>query len=111
MPGRDAAEFQQLFEPVYRQSHSLARRLTGNDAQAERVATEAMARAFARWARVRALPHPEGWVLRLTIELSAEELAHDDRAADELARAAALLPTHVRDATVLHYLTALDDDE
>jgi RNA polymerase sigma-70 factor (ECF subfamily) len=111
MPGRDTAEFQQLFEPLYRQSHALARRLTGNDVQAERVATEAMARAFSRWAKVRDLPHPEGWVLRLTVELSAEELDHDARAADELARAAAALPAQVRDATVLRYLTALDDDD
>ena len=111
MPGRDAAEFQQLFEPLYRQSHALARRLTGNDLQAERVATEAMARAYARWAKVRTLPHPEGWVLRLTVQLASEELDADDRAADELARSAAALPTQLRDATVLRYLTALDDDE
>jgi RNA polymerase sigma-70 factor (ECF subfamily) len=111
MPGRDAVEFQQLFEPLYRQCHALARRIVGNDVQAEAAASEAMARAYARWARVRSLAHPEGWVLRMTGELAVEALAVDDRAADELGRAVALLPPQQRDAVVLRYLTALDEDE
>ena len=111
MPGRDAVEFQQLFEPLYRQCHALARRLVGNDMQAEAAATEAMARAYARWTRVRSLPHPEGWVLRMTGELAAEALDHDDRAASELGRAVAGLAPQLRDAVVLRYLTALDVDE
>jgi RNA polymerase sigma-70 factor (ECF subfamily) len=111
MPGRDAVEFQQLFEPLYRQCHALARRLVGNDVQAEAAATEAMARAFAKWTRVRSLPHPEGWVLRMTGELAAEALAADSRAADELGRAVAGLAPQLRDAVVLRYLTALDVDE
>ncbi len=111
MPGRDAVEFQQLFEPLYRQCHALARRLVGNDVQAEAAASEALARAFARWSRVRGLPHPEGWVLRLTGELAAEALAEDDRAADALGRAVAALPPQLRDAVVLQYLTALELDE
>jgi RNA polymerase sigma-70 factor (ECF subfamily) len=111
MPGRDAVEFQQLFEPLYRQCHALARRLVGNDVQAEAAATEAMARAFSKWTRVRSLPHPEGWVLRMTGELAAEALASDARAADELGRAIAGLAPQLRDAVVLRYLTALEDDE
>lgn len=104
-------EFQQLFEPLYRQCHALARRLVGNDLQAEAAATEALARAYAKWARVRSLPHPEGWVLRMTGELAAEALATDDRAASELGRAVAGLAPQLRDAVVLRYLTALDVDE
>ena len=111
MAGRDAVEFQQLFEPLYRQCHALARRLVGNDLQAEAVATEALARAYARWSRVRTTPHPEGWVLRMTGELAAEALAVDDRAAGELGRAVAALSPARRDAVVLRYLTALDEDE
>ena len=111
MAGRDAVEFQQLFEPLYRQCHALARRLVGNDMQAEAAATEAMARAFARWPRVRSMAHPEGWVLRLTGELAVEALATDDRAADELGRAVTALPPQQRDAVILRYLTALDEDE
>jgi RNA polymerase sigma-70 factor (ECF subfamily) len=111
MPGRDAVEFQQLFEPLYRQCHALARRLTGNDVQAEAAAAEAMARAFARWPRVRSLEHPEGWVLRMTGELAIEALSTDDRAADELGKAVAALPIPQRDAVILRYLTALDEDE
>ena len=104
-------EFQQLFEPLYRQCHALARRLTGDDVQAEAVAAEAMARAYARWGRVRSREHPEGWILRMTGELAVEALATDDRAADELGKAVAALPAQQRDAVILRYLTALDDDE
>jgi RNA polymerase sigma-70 factor (ECF subfamily) len=111
MPGRESVEFQRLFEPLYRECHTLARRLTGNDVQAERVATEAMARAYARWGHVRSLAHPEGWVLRMTVELAGEELAIDDQGADELARATTRLPPRLRDAVALRYLTAMDEDE
>lgn len=104
-------EFQQLFEPLYRQCHALARRIVGNDMQAEAAASEAMARAFARWTRVRSMAHPEGWVLRMTGELAVEALATDDRAADALGRAVAALPPQQRDAVILRYLTALDEDE
>ena len=104
-------EFQQLFEPLYRQCHALARRLVGNDLQAEAAATEALARAYAKWARVRSLPHPEGWVLRMTGVLAAEALAADVRAASELGRAVASLTPQLRDAIVLRYLTALEVDE
>jgi RNA polymerase sigma-70 factor (ECF subfamily) len=111
MAGRDTVEFQQLFAPLYARCHALARRLVGTDARAEQVASEAMARAYARWSRVRSLPHPEGWVLRLTGELAAGSLAEDSRGANELGVAVAALSHPVRDVVVLRFLTELDDDE
>lgn len=111
MPGRDAVEFQQLFEPLYRQCHALGRRLLHDDERAETVATEAMARAYARWSKVRSLPHPEGWTLRVTGQLAVEALAEDPGDADELALAVAALPASCRDVVVLRFLTALDSNE
>jgi RNA polymerase sigma-70 factor (ECF subfamily) len=109
--GRDTVEFQQQFASLYRQCHALARRLLGDEARAEAVASEAMARAYARWQRVRSLPHPEGWVLRLTGELAAGVLAEDRRGANELGAAVAALAAPLRDVMVLRFLTQLDDDE
>ncbi len=111
MPGRDTVEFQQLFEPLYRQCHALGWRLLRDDERAEMVATEAMARAYARWSKVRSLPHPEGWTLRVAGQLAVEALADDPGTADELALAVAALPAGCRDVVVLRFLTALDSNE
>ena len=111
MAGRDSVEFQQLFEPLYRQCHALARRIVGNDVQAEAAATEAMARAYARWSRVRSSPHPEGWVLLTTARLAADALAEDGRGAPAIGLSVIALEPAVRDVIVLRYLTALEDDE
>jgi DNA-directed RNA polymerase specialized sigma24 family protein len=79
MAGGDTVEFQQLFEPLYRHCHALAKRLLGSDARAEAAATEALARCYARWSRVRSLPHPEGWALRTTVGLASESITEDSR--------------------------------
>ena len=111
MAGRDAAEFQQLFESLYRQCHALAKRLTGTDERAEAVATEAMAQAYARWARVRTQPHPEGWALLTTARLAAESVREDSRGAPSIGLSVLALDPPVRDVIVLRYLTSLDEDE
>src|SRR5688500_16992209 len=111
MAGRDVVEFQQLFEPLYRQCHALARRLLGNDVRAEGVATEAMARCYARWRRVRSLPHPEGWALLTTGRLATDTVREDSRGVDPLGIAVAELPVRTRDAVILRYLTTLSEDE
>src|SRR4051812_28458126 len=111
MASRDPVEFQHLFEPLYRQCHALARRLLGNEVRAEAVATEAMARCYARWRRVRSLPQPEGWALLMTGRLVTEAIREDSRAVDPLGLAVADLPVRTRDAVILRYLTALTEDE
>jgi DNA-directed RNA polymerase specialized sigma24 family protein len=111
MAGRDDVEFQQLFETLYRQCHALGRRLMGSDERAETVATEAMARAYARWSKVRALAHPEGWALLTTARLAAETLAEDRSGAPAIGLSVLSLEPDVRDVIVLRYLTSLDEDE
>lgn len=111
MAGRDTVEFQQLFEPLYRQCHALARRLTGTDERAEAVAAEALARAYARWSRVRSLAHPEGWTLLTTARLAAEALAEDAGDAPSIGLSVLALEAPIRDVIVLRYLTSLDEDE
>jgi DNA-directed RNA polymerase specialized sigma24 family protein len=111
MAGGDTVEFQQLFEPLYRQCHALAKRLLGSDARAETAATEALVCCYARWSRVRSLPHPEGWALRTTVGLVSESIREDSRGVDDLGLAVAALPGRTRDAVALRYLTSLTDDE
>lgn len=111
MASRDTVEFQQLFEPLYRQCHALGRRLLNDERRAEAAATEAMARTYAKWSRVRALPHPEGWALRMTGQLATDGLRADSRGASELGLAIAELAPQVRDAVILRFLTPLEEDE
>ena len=44
--------------------------LTGDLAEAENLLQEAYARAFARWAQVRAYDYPEAWVRRVALNLT-----------------------------------------
>jgi RNA polymerase sigma-70 factor (ECF subfamily) len=45
--------------------------VTGDLAVAENLLQEAYARAFARWAQVRAYDYPEAWVRRVALNLAA----------------------------------------
>jgi RNA polymerase sigma-70 factor (ECF subfamily) len=109
---RETPNFQQAFEPLYRQCHALARRILVDEVLADAVATEALARAYARWKKVQNLPHPEGWALRLTGNLALASL--DDPLPGQrlgLAEGLAALPVRLREPVVLCYLTELDTNE
>lgn len=67
--GRDGADYDAFFRACLPKVLSLARRMTANQAAAEDVAVEALARAFANWDRVSQLPHRQAWVLRVAINL------------------------------------------
>jgi RNA polymerase sigma-70 factor, ECF subfamily len=64
---------EEAFEPFFIRTYpTLARALyllTGNPADAEDVAQEAMARVWERWRRVRAMDSPEGYVYRVALNL------------------------------------------
>lgn len=115
------AAFEQLAAIAYRVGY----RLLGSRTEAEDVAQEALARAYARWRRVRG--HAEPWVARVAANLALDRLRSHDRsrrgalpegelaaAADdggraaldrmELARLLASLPRRQREVVVLRYL-------
>jgi len=114
----------------------LAFRLTGDAAEAEDIAAEAMARAYARWERVRDLDHREAWVMRvaanaaldvlrrrrpafeaerkLRLSLPTETAADfDEITALRIALVAALrsLPPRQREVIVLHFFSGLSDED
>ena len=120
-------DFEAAFDRLYPRAEALARRIVGEWADAEDVAAEALARTYARWSKVRELPHLDAWVLRVTGNLAidvmrrrtrrhpapADTAAAPDTTLLRLALAVALqsLPRRQREVIVLRYLTDLSEDD
>jgi RNA polymerase sigma-70 factor (ECF subfamily) len=104
--------------------------VTGDLAEAEDLVQEALARASARWSRLRTYDVPEAWVRRVALNLAADRTRRLRRRLAALARigppplvpplsedalvvAAALrpLPLAHRQVLVLHYLADLSVDQ
>jgi len=77
------SSFDAFFDLVFPQAEKVARRITGDRAAAEDIAAEALARAFARWARLQRHPSPEAWVLRATINLAVDRSRRRGNAASK----------------------------
>jgi RNA polymerase sigma factor (sigma-70 family) len=122
----DGDGFDEAFDELFPRAFRLARRMLGDDAAAEDVAAEAMARAYARWPRVSALPYRDAWLLRVAANLAIdrmrrrppqlwakEEPVFEDGVDLRLALNAALLTLapRQRQAIALHYLGGLTDRE
>src|SRR5713226_7914973 len=59
---------------MWPRARSLAMRMGLGREDAEDVALDAMAAAFDRWGRVRALPYRDGWLLKVTANLALRRL-------------------------------------
>ena len=119
--------FEEAFDGLFTRAHRLARRVTGDDAQAEDIAAEALARAYARWSRVGRLPWRDGWVLKVTSNLAIDAVRRrspepaapvdapeaGDALAVRMALVAALraLPRRQRESVVLRYLVGMSEEE
>jgi RNA polymerase sigma-70 factor (ECF subfamily) len=123
--GLDAA-FDAAFDELYARAVVTARRIVGSAATAEDIAAEALARTYARWPRVHALPYRDAWVLRVTINLAFRSLRRAGTVAlpaidpdpaiavaatVDLVRAARGLPRRQRQVVVLRYLADLSERE
>ena len=120
-PAREA-DFESAFADLYPRAFGLAVRMLGNRAAAEDVASEALARAYARWDRLDPERRP-GWVLRVTSNLAIDLMRRkgrtlepgvidlEDATALRIALAAALakLPRRQRETVVLRYLSDLSE--
>jgi RNA polymerase sigma factor (sigma-70 family) len=124
-------DFERFFQAVYPQLSRALLLLTGDPAEAEDLAQEALARAFERWERVREMDSPEGYVYRTALNLNRKRLRHlRVRAAralrggvvsagpeataesrDEVHRALAALSLEQRQALVLVEWLGLDTEE
>ena len=118
--------FEVAFDVLFPRAQRLAYRMLGDDAAAEDVAAEALARAYANWGKVRDLPYRDGWVLRVATNLAVDAARKrrallptpsqhvlDDEAAVRLALQAALrsLPRRQQQAICLRYLAGLSEAE
>jgi RNA polymerase sigma-70 factor (ECF subfamily) len=64
--------FTAAFDGLFVRAFAVAMRLLGDAGEAEDVAAEALARAYARWQRIGAEPWVEGWVLRVATNLAID---------------------------------------
>lgn len=119
---RLAITFDQAFPDLAALAYRVAFRLLGNRAEAEDVAQEALARAYARWRRIHG--HAAPWVARVAANLALDQLrargrrqqvdlpadppaGSGERAAldrMELARLLESLPKRQREVVVMRYL-------
>ena len=125
-PVRRDADFESFFEQLDPRAIRTAHRILGNQAAAEDVAAEALARAFSRWGQVSQLSYRDGWVLRTATNLAIDVVrrkkpqldpvqnAQDTEIATlRMALVAALksLPKRQREAIALRYLSGMSDEE
>jgi RNA polymerase sigma factor (sigma-70 family) len=111
--------FSAAFSALYPLAVRLAARMVGDQAEAEDIAAEALARAYARWPKVSQLSYRDAWVMKVTGNLAIDTLRRrghqpppaltdefEDAAALRTALAVALvgLPRRQRQAIVLRYL-------
>jgi RNA polymerase sigma-70 factor (sigma-E family) len=122
-PQRDE-EFDAAFDRLFPRARRLAGRILGDDAAAEDVAAEAMARTCLHWSRLREASYLDGWVLRVAANLAIDATrrrplrlaprtvpAEDDAVALREALVAALrhLSRRQREVIALHYLSDLSE--
>jgi RNA polymerase sigma-70 factor (sigma-E family) len=75
--GQEAAaweSFDSFFLHTYQRLARAALLLTGNEAEAEDIAQETMARVYERWDRVAAMESPEGYVYRVAMNVHRRHL-------------------------------------
>jgi RNA polymerase sigma-70 factor (ECF subfamily) len=127
---RDQASFVDAFDVLFGRAYRLAYRLVGQPQIAEDLAAEALARSYAHWHRISALPHRDAWVLRVTVNLAMDALKRkplpamvassgptetesEENIVLRVALAAALqsLPRRQRQAVALRYLADLPADQ
>jgi RNA polymerase sigma-70 factor (ECF subfamily) len=129
---RRGQDFDVFFREIYPRACRATRRVSRDESAAEDAALEAMTRAFVRWPRLRSLPYPDAWVLRVAINEALGELRRagrksapvrlvssdgsdvlEDVVTTGLALAAALrqLPRRQREAIELRYLADFSEDD
>ena len=123
----EVRDFDVFFDEEYGRLLRLMFAMTGDRAEAEEVAQEAMTRAFERWDRVGAMKSPAGYVYRTAVNLDRSRLRRlklrasrprEVRAGDvepevvgELVGALASLPRGQREAVLLVEWLGLDTAE
>ncbi|MBL8932517.1 MAG: SigE family RNA polymerase sigma factor [Kineosporiaceae bacterium] len=85
-------DFEEFYAASYRRIVVAAAVTLGSLAEAEDVVQEAFERAHRHWPRIRGYEDPEGWVRRVTYNLSLNTLRRARRKATALTRLAGRVP-------------------
>ena len=124
MPNEDDG-FSEAFDELFARAFRLCRRMVGDAPTAEDLAAEALARAYARWPKVKGLAHRDAWVLRVASNLAVDTVRRRARRRvegaesyqatpdDRLVLKAALrrLPARQREVVVLRHFSDLSEQE
>lgn len=123
--------FEQVFRRILPHAVHVAKRILGNETQAEDAAAEALARAHVSWGKIGRTEYRDAWILRVTanvavdmcrrrrrifsvgLQVTTSPIADESEAeASRLALAAALaaLPRRQREVVVLRYLEGLPEE-
>ncbi len=86
-------DFEEFYAATYRRIVVAAAVTLGNIAEAEDVVQEAFERAHRHWPRIGQYEDPEGWVRRVTYNLSLNTIRRARRKATALTRLAGLVPS------------------
>src|SRR3954452_7092925 len=122
----DARPFEATFRRLYRPAYQVTYRILGNIPDAEQAASEALARAYASWAKLHDVPYLDAWVLRVTanLALDAARRRRDPSEVESsvdiedagvlrvaLVEALGLLAKRQRDVIVLRHLAGMSEAE
>ncbi|GIV00370.1 MAG: hypothetical protein KatS3mg014_1985 [Actinomycetota bacterium] len=112
---RPPEAFEEFFHREYPRLAKAMLLVTGDRADAEDLVQEAMARALERWARVRAMESPAGYVYRIAVNLHRRRLRRGfrERPAREGTAAVERDPAEIAEARdgVLRALQCLSTDQ
>lgn len=127
--------FEDVFRRLLPRALRVARRILGDETQAEDAAAEALARAHASWSKVGRTPYLDAWILRVTANVAVDmgrrrartfsagldlagaigpdENIERDAEVTHIALVVALaaLPRRQRDVIVLRYLEGLSEED
>jgi RNA polymerase sigma factor (sigma-70 family) len=128
-----AESFEEVFRRVLPRAVRIARRILGDETQAEDAAAEALARAHASWKKVGSTSYCEAWILRVTANVAVdmgrtrkrsllvhlrlaegvEERRDSEADLDRVALSSALagLSRREREVVVLRYLEGFSEEE
>ena len=120
-------DFELFFEQMYPRAAGVAFQLTLDRRTAEDVASEAFARALARWGRVGRMPYRDAWVLRVASNLALDivrrkpprvevnqvtpDVSDQATLSVALSNALAALPRRQRQTIVLRFLAGMTESE
>ena len=123
---QEAESFDEAFDTLFPRAERLAYRILGDWTDAEDVAAEALARAYANWRKVGSLPYRDGWVLKVATNLAIDwhrrrrpvaapvvdpDVAETAMTRVALASALAALPRRQRTVISLRYLSGMTEQE